>query len=298
MTLYNIFDLDVVFLSYDEPNADINWNRVKKINPLAKRVHNVKGFDRAHQLCADIAETARLVIIDGDNWLLDDWTTIDKNSLVIDDTDLETACFSFSSINSINGLVYGNGGIKVWDRATLLKIDAHDNSKTTDFCWEVPYFQVNRSLSKTVQNTNEYQAWRSGYREAVKMTQQSGMPRRDLKHTWHSIHDKNLSRLNVWCSVGRDAINGIWAILGARHALYDLMNDSINPTDINNYDWFHNKWKDVATLTNGFGPEHAARKLRDSLATEFNFYIPELDSLQSIWFKRTYINPVRSGLMK
>lgn len=298
MTQYKLAELDTVFLSYDESDADINWNRLKTFNPLAKRIHGVTGFDTAHKLCAEIAQTDRLIVIDGDNWILDDWITADPNSLTIDDTGIETACFSFSSINTINGLVYGNGGVKVWNRETLRSSNTHENGKSTDFCWDVPYYQVDRPLSRTVQNTTAYQAWRSGFREAVKMTQQDGQPRQNLTHTWHSIYNKNLSRLNVWCSVGRDINNGIWAMLGARHALHELMKDDLVQQNINSYAWFVNKWEEVTAMTSGFGPEYVARQLRETLLSEFNFYIPELDSTQSMWFKRTYINPIRSGLMR
>ena len=35
---------DIIFISFDEPNADENWKLLKEIAPHAKRVHGVKGI--------------------------------------------------------------------------------------------------------------------------------------------------------------------------------------------------------------------------------------------------------------
>ena len=45
---------DVVFLSYDEPNAEENYQHLLSIRPKAKRVHGVKGSDAAHKACAEL----------------------------------------------------------------------------------------------------------------------------------------------------------------------------------------------------------------------------------------------------
>ena len=39
---------DVVFISYQEPNAEENWQALKQRVPVAKRVHGVKGIHNAH----------------------------------------------------------------------------------------------------------------------------------------------------------------------------------------------------------------------------------------------------------
>lgn len=39
---------DIVFISYGEPNAEANWERLKKRFPLAKRVKDVKGIHHTH----------------------------------------------------------------------------------------------------------------------------------------------------------------------------------------------------------------------------------------------------------
>ena len=51
--LHKISEFDFIFLSYDEPNAEMLYADLLDKVPWAKRVHKVKGFDSAHRACAD-----------------------------------------------------------------------------------------------------------------------------------------------------------------------------------------------------------------------------------------------------
>lgn len=288
MSQFTMRDLDVFYISYDELNANANWDRILRLHPTAKRVHGVKGFERVYKACAMASTTRRFATIDGDNWVNDGAFEYE-----LDDTGFEDACYSFKSYNFINGLEYGNGGIKIWDAETLLASNTHESSDGTDFCWDIRYYQVSFRASSTVQNCTPYQAWRAGYREGVKMTQLDGKPCHDLKTQWKTIYRGNLSRLHVWCSIGRDVDNGIWAIAGARNAVSDLMSDRVRHTDINDYDWFKSKWSVISEDD----PERLSAAHRGEL-TSHGFYVPDLDSDQSSWFKMVYMNPPRIGLMK
>ena len=68
----DIADLDCIYLSYDEPNKEENWARIKNMIPWAVRVDGIKGSDAAHKAAAEASTTDRFVLIDGDN--LRDWT--------------------------------------------------------------------------------------------------------------------------------------------------------------------------------------------------------------------------------
>lgn len=288
MGVSDLRDLSVFFISYDEPNADANWQRLSELAPDAIRVHGVLGFDAAHKTCARASATSRFVTVDGDNWVEDG-----ALSTEIDDTNMEDACFSFKSRNIINGLEYGNGGIKIWHRETMLASNTHERSDTTDFCWDMRYYQVDSVASTTVQNCTPYQAWRAGYREGIKMSYINGKPLVDFSKQWSQIWRGNLSRLTIWASVGRDVDNGTWAMLGARSAMADMVRRRVRHTDINDYDWFSAKWSTVMNSN----PEHAARELGSMLRDSCGFPIPELDADASRWFKMVYTNPKREGFM-
>jgi len=62
-----LHDIDTIFISYDEPNADKNYSELVKILPWAKRIHGVKGSDSAHKAAANLSETDRFITVDADN---------------------------------------------------------------------------------------------------------------------------------------------------------------------------------------------------------------------------------------
>ena len=65
--IIKIIDQDVIFLSFDEPNAEKNYADLLSKIPWAKRVHGVKGSDAAHKACAAESETEYFVTVDADN---------------------------------------------------------------------------------------------------------------------------------------------------------------------------------------------------------------------------------------
>ena len=62
---------DIVFISYQEINAEENWNRLKSRFPMAKRVHGVKGIHNAHITAASKTFTEMIWVVDGDAEVLD-----------------------------------------------------------------------------------------------------------------------------------------------------------------------------------------------------------------------------------
>ena len=65
--IVDIIDLDVIYLSYDEPQKEDFWIQIKNLVPWAKRVDGVKGSDSAHKAAAELSNTERFILIDGDN---------------------------------------------------------------------------------------------------------------------------------------------------------------------------------------------------------------------------------------
>ena len=49
MAKIKVVDQDIIFLSYDEPNAEKNYADLCSKVPWAKRVHGVHGSDAAHK---------------------------------------------------------------------------------------------------------------------------------------------------------------------------------------------------------------------------------------------------------
>lgn len=213
-----IAELDIVFLSYDEPNAELHYADLCNKAPWAKRVHGVKGSDAAHKAAANLSDTDWLITVDADNIVYPSFFNLD-----IDTTNPKIQVYSWLGNNKINGLQYGNGGLKIWKKDFILNMKTHEasdsNRAQVDFCWEDGYYQFKTCFSDVVVNGSPKQAWRAGFREGVKMTLLDGIKVDpfDIKEKiwWHNLH-----RLRMWSTVGAHEINGLFAIYGARMGTY------------------------------------------------------------------------------
>ena len=57
---------DIIFISYQEPNADKNFKHLLSRFPIAQRVHGIKGIHQAHIEAAKKALTKMFWVVDGD----------------------------------------------------------------------------------------------------------------------------------------------------------------------------------------------------------------------------------------
>ena len=214
-TMIDIADLDVVFLSYKEPNKEHNWADLRSKCPWAKRVDGVEGSDAAHKAAGEASSTERFILVDGDNIV--DASLFDQQINV--DSMPPDAVIRWQALNSINGLKYGNGGVSSWTRKFVSEMKTHENSEGDDqslieFCFHDQYVAVQECFSTSVINTTDKQAWMAGFREGVKMSLNQGArvsPANFLKDIWRP----NLRNLCIWMSVGADVKNGIWSMYGA-----------------------------------------------------------------------------------
>ncbi|MGI9437047.1 MAG: hypothetical protein ACR2Q4_19825 [Geminicoccaceae bacterium] len=291
--------LDVVYISYDEPRADQSFAEIQAICPRAKRVHGVKGFDAAHKAAARLANTEHFITIDGDN--------VDVDPLVLDGSialppGYHGCVAAFSARNRLNGLIYGNGGLKVWPRALVLEMRTHENAdhqrNATEFCWGMGWYKLDCLASDIEVTTTPFQAFRAGFREGVKLVTPDGLSPREAfpdlplkeafgRHVWTG----NADRLSVWCSVGADVEHGLFAIYGARLGCAMLHFDDWDPGAINDYEGFKAWWRDVIAERLGLGLDHQTR-LRQEIKREgyrlrrgLGLNIADLDAEGSIFYK-------------
>lgn len=288
---YNISDFDFIFLSYDEPNSEILYAELENLIPWAKRVHGIKGFDAAHRACADISETEFFVTIDGDNVVYPEFL---DQEIEISDTQHDHA-WTWSSRNKVNGLVYGNGGLKLWSKEFVYNMNSHENASTSssavDFCWDTKYHDVYGCYSESVINSTPEQAWRSGFREGVKMCLDRGN-RISINEFYSKLWYGNINRLCIWASVGNDVENGIWSIYGARMGAYLSLLTTDDYTIISDYD----KMKDLWTSISKNDPEAESIKIGTELNAKVNLELSLLSPEFSKFFKKMYMNLPRPWL--
>ena len=296
MAKFKPIDYDIIYLSYDEPNAEKNYADLCKIVPWAKRVHGVDGSDAAHKACAKLSETDRFITVDADNIINENFINQEINFDEHDD--LKNSVISWAGYNAVNGLMYGNGGLKCWPKDFVLNMRTHENADANnvhaqvDFCWDINYIQMNSCFSTVYNNYTPQQAWRAGFREGVKMALDRGL--RVSKEEFAKLHWKNLHRLYVWLTVGRDAENGLWAIYGAREGLYKTMATEWDFVNVRDFEYLNNYWN---TQVNIDQPAllDAVRMLGTKLLNELDVPIPvePFSAEQSKFFKTVYQNPGR-----
>lgn len=297
--------MDVFFITYDEPQKDLFWETLKAQIPFAQRVDGVKGFNKAHIECAERARTLRFFTVDGDNVLHSQFSKLKIPMNLI----VTTQVLSWSAKNSINGLAYGNGGIKNWPREIALKLQSHEDSdkpeSAVDFCFELNYYQMPDILSTSHIHASPYQAFRAGFREGIKMSLDRGHkiifdPANPASYI-QAVPAANLERLKIWCSVGADIPNGLWAIFGARLGLYEFYFNHLAIESIRDYDWFDRYWAETFEKKSNL-PESAflvpeIERLGQALNSQMSLGLQLLTPESSQFFKSVYFNRPRQGPM-
>jgi len=281
----DIADLDCIYLTYDEPNKEETWVKIKNMVPWAQRIDGIKGSDAAHKAAAEASDTSRFVLIDGDN--IPD-PAFFNSQLVLAERDMDCV-FRWRARNHINGLMYGNGGLSVWTKEFVENMRTHEASdgsaaNDVEFCFYPNYIAMHDCYSTTYPNGSEFQAWRAGFREGVKMCLNKGA-RPSITEFKDRVHQRNLDHLTVWHNVGRDADYGIWALVGSRMGTYMTM---ITPTwdykEVQSFDALEELWNSVKDSN----PEILAGQVAEELVAQLDLPINMLGPNESKFFKQHY----------
>lgn len=283
--IIDIADLDVVYLSYDEPQKEEFWIKIKNMVPWAVRVDGVKGSDAAHKAAATASTTDRFVLIDGDNLPDPEFFNL---QLELDD-DSKDAVFRWRARNIINGLQYGNGGLSCWPTQFIFDMRTHENSDGKDennveFCFYDKYWPMHDCYSVTYPNATAYQAWRAGFREGVKMSLNRGR-KPSLQEFEKYVVSRNYDNLCVWQSVGQDVENGIWAIAGSRAGTVRTMLTDWDHEQVQWFDHLEQLWNEEYKDIN---PWEKAEEWGKQLKTKLGMPITLLSAEDSKFFKHHY----------
>lgn len=208
---------DIVFISYDEKNADLNYNILKDSFPAAQRVHGVEGMVNAIKHSAKQSKTPWFYAVFAK-------TQIDENfKFDFLPNYLEVpGNYVFYSYNPVLDHSYGHDGIVLYHTQSVIDIEDWG----IDFTMSFPVTSIPVVSCRNNYNYSEYSAWRTSIREAYK-----------LKKT-NAIADKY--HLQLWLTKN-ESEHGNWSNLGAKDAL-DLppgMDEKIN-----DWHWLKNYFKE------------------------------------------------------
>ena len=190
---------DIIFVSYNERDADRNYEKLLKRYPSAKRVHGIKGIHQAHISAAQHANTEMFWVVDADAIIEEDFNF----DYEVSRYDLDVV-HVWRSRNPINDLVYGYGGVKLLPKNLTINMDISKPDMTTSISSK---FKAVKEVSNiTAFNTDEFSTWKSAFRECVKLSSRIISGQKD---------EETQQRLEIWKTVGADKPYGKYAIQGA-----------------------------------------------------------------------------------
>jgi len=285
MTSIDIADLDCIYLSYDEPQKEEFWVKIRNMIPWARRVDGVKGSDAAHKAAAEASDTERFILIDGDNLPDERFFNL---ILEFPDPQWKQAVFRWRARNHVNGLMYGNGGLSSWTRTFVNNMRTHEATDgrvetQVEFCFDPLYWAMHDCYSTTYPNGDAFHAWRAGFREGVKMCLNKGA-RPTLAEFKNRVHQRNLDHLTIWHNVGADVEYGLWSITGSRMGTYMTMLTDWDHQQVQNFDALAELWVTVADQD----PELVANRVAEDLATQLDLPMMTIFAEQSKFFKHHY----------
>ena len=221
-------DYDIIFVSYNEPNAEENYNKLINKFPRAKRVHGVKGIHQAHIKAAELATTDMFWVVDADAHIIDDFnfnhqaTRYEKDVVHV-----------WRSKNPINDLIYGYGGVKLLPRKLTLDMDVNTADMTTSISKKFKAMPEVSNISAF--NTDPFNTWKSAFRECVKLSSRT---------IAGQVDEETQKRLDIWCSVAKDkfandALSG--AIAGRKYG-EENKNNPEALAKINDFDWLKTQY--------------------------------------------------------
>jgi hypothetical protein len=217
--------MDKWFLVYDDPFARQNFEKAKEKLETIQKIVTGTGIHDSHRMCAKKSITDRFIVLDADCDILDSFSyTTFLNSLTP-----EKKVFVFRSINPVNDLVYGHGGIKVFDRRLF------NNSNAVDMTTAFDIVPVDYVTNVHRFNSTPFHTWRTAFRECVKLS--SGTVKlRNKKDDEY--------RLTTWCEVFNNVDHAEFAKAGALAGRdYGYKNKDLNM--INDFNWLKNKFEET-----------------------------------------------------
>jgi len=186
---------DVVFISYDEKNAEQNWSRLRSICARAKRVHGVQGMVQAIKAAASQSSTPWFYAVFGKTEVVEDFKFDHQPDLL-----RRPANYVFQSYNPILDHSYGHDGIVMYDRDWVLALEDWDLDLTmTHDVVNIPQVSCVNRL-----DASAWSAWRTAFRETYKLSYYLDK-RASIDDEYH---------LHLWMTCDRTEM-GAWSKLGA-----------------------------------------------------------------------------------
>lgn len=211
---------DIVFVSYDEINANLNYEILKKRFPRAKRVHGVEGMVPALKEACRQSETDHVYVVFAKTQLHEDF-----DFSFLPDRLKEPSHYLFNGRNMSNGLEYGTLGVTMYNCKLVLDAKEWGVDFTTSFPVQtVPILSAYGYFAE-----DEYRAWRTAFRECTKLRSKCIQNQVDVETDY---------RLRVWTSHAQGPYKD-WVLQGARDGV-EYADSSEDLMNILDWTWLKN----------------------------------------------------------
>jgi hypothetical protein len=192
---YEVKQMDIIFISYDEPSAEKRFNELKEKHPRAKWSKGVTGQTLAYMLAAMKSETDYFFAV------FPKLEIVDSFKFDFQPDRMKNPChYIFNCKNPVNGLEYGHGAVLLYNKKLVMETI----KPGLDFTLSKPHDHV--PILSAINHFNEtpWLAWRTAFREVLKLCQ--------AKPTVESKH-----RLKKWLTIG-EGENAEWCLNGSKDA--------------------------------------------------------------------------------
>jgi hypothetical protein len=219
--------MDIIFISYDEPSAVKRWETLKEKFPRAKWCKNIKGQTEAYHTAANMSNTDWFFAV------FPKLELVDTFDFEFQPDRLKNPChYIFNCKNPVNGLEYGHGAVILYNKEITLAT----TDPGLDFTLSGAHDTVPILSAINHYNQTPWLAWRTAFREVMKLKQALGVTQ-DVESNY---------RLKIWLTKA-EGKNGEWSLHGSKDAsdYYDNYKDSYKDL-MKSYDfeWLENFYKE------------------------------------------------------
>jgi hypothetical protein len=190
---------DVVFISYDEPEADQNWAILRDLCPRARRLHGIQGMETALEAAADLSTTPWYFAVFAKTILEPSFDFRFQPDLM-----QQPKHYIFNCRNALNGLEYGHMAVVLYNCAGIREVN-RSGSWGVDYTMSWPTESIPILSCHGKFNTTAYHTWRTAFRETAKLA-------------WFESQQPTIEgryRLNTWLDRAQGA-HSEWCLQGAR----------------------------------------------------------------------------------
>jgi len=194
--------MDVIFISYDEPDADKNWQLLKNQVPRARRVHGVKGMELALEAAADVSQTPWYYAVFAKTKIYESF-----DFTFVPDYMQQPKHYIFDCLNTVNQLQYGHMGIVMYNCEGIRQLN-RENNFGLDYTLSFPHESVPVLSCYGTFDQSPYHTWRTAFRECAKLAYfESVNPTVEGEHRLHVWQTTATGDQAEWCLTGaRDGV--------------------------------------------------------------------------------------------